>query len=108
VRLESLSVSTNLRQKTLLIVRLGRHHFASLHVELFLSFGCCVRIRSARSSRVFRRASAVAQPLLIVVSLRVTSRRTMPRMVRCRTAVVTIRTANAIERLNNVRPSHVM
>jgi DNA invertase Pin-like site-specific DNA recombinase len=32
VRLESLSVSTNLRQKTLLIVRLGRHHFASLQI----------------------------------------------------------------------------
>jgi integrase/recombinase XerD len=34
VRLESLSVSTNLRQKTLLIVRLGRHHFASLQLSL--------------------------------------------------------------------------
>jgi hypothetical protein len=32
VRLESLSVSTNLRQKAPLIVRLGRHHFASLHI----------------------------------------------------------------------------
>ena len=35
MRLESLSVSTNLRQKTLLIVRLGRHHFASLHLTPF-------------------------------------------------------------------------
>ena len=32
MRLESLSVSTNLRQKALLIVRLGRHHFASLQI----------------------------------------------------------------------------
>jgi DNA invertase Pin-like site-specific DNA recombinase len=32
VRLESLSVSTNLRQKAPLIVRQGRHHFASLHL----------------------------------------------------------------------------
>ncbi len=32
MRLESLSVSTNLRQKAPLIVHLGRHHFASLHV----------------------------------------------------------------------------
>ena len=34
MRLESLSVSTNLRQKAPLIVRLGRHHFASLHIAI--------------------------------------------------------------------------
>ena len=34
MRLESLSVSTNLRQKAPLIVRLGRHHFASLQVSI--------------------------------------------------------------------------
>ena len=33
MRLESLSVSTNLRQKAPLIVRLGQHHFASLHID---------------------------------------------------------------------------
>ena len=38
MRLESLSVSTNLRQKAPLIVRLGRHHFASLHVAVLLPF----------------------------------------------------------------------
>jgi hypothetical protein len=37
VRLESLSVSTNLRQKAPLIVRLGQHHFASLHLHNNLS-----------------------------------------------------------------------
>ncbi len=35
MRLESLSVSTNLRQKAPLIVRLGRHHFASLQLPIF-------------------------------------------------------------------------
>lgn len=53
----------------------------------FLSSMGCVRRRSARMSSGFRRTMLVAQPPLMVGSLRVTSRRTMPRIVRCRLTI---------------------
>ena len=47
MRLESLSVSTNLRQKAPLIVRLGRHHFASLQLAPFTADAVCKIVRRA-------------------------------------------------------------